>query len=230
MSQQFWKQKWRFGLFPALVLIRWNFYPAFLLVFCSFLIQHCTDWPVPSQGGIFNHSSCLLASSLVLKMALALRLSDAVLGGSCSSRRNIFGYTGTSLLLLSSLPARLSQNRLDMLGIIPGSLQTCCCVWIGLTKPGGFQSAFSSHLTSASYLTLQDLCQCPGACGSHWFQGSLQWLQDSNILLCASLIRFLRCFSLFLCYHTGLWPRSQRAYQAAKVEFDVCCPLKDAHH
>lgn len=164
-------------------------------------------------------------------------LSDAVLRGSCSSRRNIFGDTGTSLLLLSSLPARLPQNRLDK---YPSpALQKIVLIY------AWDHSRFSSDLLlclnwfhqarrfSKCFFLPFDQCfifNTPRSVSVSW---SL-WLSLTSgqpavaagqqyLTPCASLIRFLRCFSLFLCYHTGLWLSNLRAYQAAKVDFAVCC-------
>lgn len=79
---------------------------------------------------------------------------------------------------------------------------------------------FLPFVTSASYLTLQDPCQCPGALTD--FRAACSDCRAGVSHSCASLIKFLRCFSLFLCCHKKREkPRNLRVYQASKMEFDV---------
>lgn len=62
-----------------------------------------------------------------------------------------------------------------------------------------------------------------GAHSSCWLWGDVACSDcrtGISYSLCASL-KYFRCLSIYLCYHTSLWPRNLCAYQSAKVGWSL---------
>lgn len=151
--------------------------------------------------------------------------------------------SASAAFLSLSLPACLSQNRLDKyppacqhqgIGAAENRFNPCLRLFLVQFR---FVIVFkliwlSCEISKVPFptasakcmVTPQNSCRCPGTHSSHWLWGHVACSDcrtGMSCSLCACLMKYFRCLSIYLCHHTGLRPRNLCAYQPAEVDWSL---------